>query len=108
MLILTKQHQIRSIAERWRDQYFDNGTWKFCKGGAEAIYNQLVKLPNSATEEDIAKVIGNGSWTKIGCDSCGESVDVVAIFDDDYVCLTCLRAALAACESLTSPSVPVY
>lgn len=108
MHVLTKRDRIKDVAQHWHSQYFVNGAWKLCKGGAEIIYNQLVQLTSDATEEDIAKIIGNRSWTRNQCDDCGEDSDVVAIFAETtaeqiiYVCPKCLRAALAACEAISS------
>lgn len=102
MHILTKQSKIKNVAKNWKSQYFKNGTWKPCKDGSDVIYGRLLELKDSATEEDIASIIGNHSWTSIRCDDYGEDSEIVVVFDEDYICPQCLRAALAACEAVSS------
>jgi len=103
MNTITKQQKIKQITEHWRGQYFCNGTWKYCKGGAELIFNQLRQLGAKATEDKIAAIIGNYSWTQNNCDECGQDSEIVATFTEDaeqvtYICPDCLRKGLALCE----------
>ena len=74
--------------------------------GAEPLFVTYWKLRaldfETATEEDIAAIIGNSSWTNLWCDNCAcGSKEAVTLFTDDQpygwstrLCDECLRAAL--------------
>ena len=105
MNTITKQEKIKHVALHWHEQYFCNGTWKHCKGGAELIFNKLRQLGPAVTEDDIAAIIGNHSWTQNRCDECGKDSEVVATFTEDaeqitYICPDCLRKGLTLCEMI--------
>lgn len=97
MILLTKQHLIDGICDRWLSQYYYLGAWKYGKD-KEQIYHNLAKLGDKKTEESIAKVIGNGSWTHLTCDECAAEVDSVLIFLEDWdspvqICKSCIDKA---------------
>ena len=93
MEIITKRSLILDVADRWKSQYPD---------GKDGIYEKLMDLKISATEDDVALIIGNSSWTEINCDECGRSVDAAAQVgqEPDYesrtaiVCFPCLEIAV--------------
>lgn len=102
MNLITKSMLIKGVAKEWRAQY--------PKGRAQdkdAIYNKLCRLPEGATENDIAKVIGNSSWTSNKCDECKQESDVVIMLGDepDYksntasICPQCLSKAMSLVSS---------
>jgi hypothetical protein len=97
--IITKKDLIRGVANRWRVQY-PKGIWD--ASGKDEIYDQLKALDlSTATEDDIAQIIGNRSWTSIKCDGCGEQVDAIVKLGqpEDYesrtvdLCPLCVGAA---------------
>ena len=91
--------QIRSVANRWRQQY--PGSPHPLSGGrdAEDIYHQLLHLGSDATPADVASVIGNDMWIGEICTLCRQhSNDVFQIGDEPdyeshtvYVCVSCAR-----------------
>lgn len=101
MKVITERDKIRDVAEDWRKQYADSDGFleAFEKLG---IYVRLTKLDvATATAEDVAKIIGNDSWTRLECQECGK--DVKALIEigspPDYesstarVCLSCIGEA---------------
>lgn len=92
MNILTKQHLIDVVCDRWLKQYYQLGAWKYGKD-KEDIYYKLVMLGDSKTEDDIARVIGNRGWTLLVCDECNNEVDTVVQFGKEsysfHICQTC-------------------
>ena len=94
MELITKQSLIDTVGLNWQKHYPEN----FELTGGEfsnKILEKLEKLPATRTEEDIAKVIGNYSWTEINCEECGESVDEVIVFTEAAkICKRCLKKAL--------------
>lgn len=92
MKLLTKTNLKTMALASWREQYQTNGKWhpRECK----LIYDSLCGLPNSATEDDIAEIIGNDSYTTIECMECYQSVNEAVDFgygeDRQILCLDCL------------------
>mgnify|MGYP007083465666 CR=1 FL=1 len=109
MELITKRQLIDSVAERWKVQYYSGPRqgWAFTTSGAsDEIYRRLKALPQNATEDQAAAIIGNSGWTRIECDECGKYVDAAVQLGEppDYesatavVCLDCLKAAAALLE----------
>jgi hypothetical protein len=101
--VRTVRSEIRGVAERWRHQYFHGGEWsKTFHGSTQRIYDGLKALDvESATPEDVAAIIGNGSWVSLTCDNCKReqaAVIDVPTSDDFYgpasVCLDCIKPAV--------------
>jgi hypothetical protein len=93
MIVITTRDRIRSVADRWAQQYPDDG---------DARRAKLATLDkDNATAKDVEKIIGNASWTRLGCDECGKEVGTVVQLGEepDYesstadVCLECLHKA---------------
>lgn len=61
-------------------------------------YYKLLNLGDKKTEENIAEVIGNKSWTQLECSECGEDSNSVITMSVEeygmYLCKSCLRKAL--------------
>ena len=93
-MLLTKQHLVNTVDERWKKQYYRGGSWNYC---ADEKYEQLVNLGNNKTPEDADKIIGNSSWTRLICNHCNNYVEVVFIFgahhESLYVCEDCVKCA---------------
>jgi len=92
MKLFTKQEKIKNIVKRWKYQYPKD---------KKDITEKLIQA-NPTTEDEIAKIIGNRTWTTNRCDECGEDKDVLIQLgqEPDYesstacICLNCLKKAL--------------
>lgn len=99
MNLITKS--IKDVLKKWREQYPKGENDK------DAIYDKLCRLPENATENDIASVIGNSSWTLSKCDECKQESDVVIMLGDDpdyesntaSICPQCLLKAASLVNS---------
>jgi hypothetical protein len=98
MNTLTKENHVASVPARWRRQY-GKGEWvnDFKK---QDIQNKLdAAIPS---KEVYDKIIGNQSWTRLECDSCGKDVEIVVFVkskaSDEYgesaFCKKCLEEYL--------------
>jgi hypothetical protein len=105
MKIIDEFHQVSTVAERWKEQYFygRQGWGTTVTGDTGAIYEKLKALPKTATDRDVAKIIGNDSWAGPSkCHECGETVLRTIELGEapDYeshtaqICESCLRKAL--------------
>lgn len=98
--IRTKQSIIDGVAEMWKHQYGESNTKE---------YQQLCALV-SPTEEQIANIIGNSSWTENECTECRKDFPIVIQIGDDpdydsdtvWLCTECLQKALRMAISLDS------
>ena len=105
MKLITTHDRVAGVADAWKEQYrAGRRSWGTCMGGsAQPIWEQLKALPPTATEADVVAIVGNHSWTYLGCDECGERTGVIVRFHDveDHdsstvdLCPSCLRKALA-------------
>src|SRR5687767_5398271 len=102
-VLITERDKIRGVAQAWRNQYLYNGRWRREDNDKRVIYERLCRLnPETATADDVTKIIGNSSWTAINCNNCDECVTrAVQLGDEpDYesataiVCGPCLKDAL--------------
>lgn len=64
MEIILEREMIRTVVARWDRQYPEGRTKE--SAALHALDN------NTATSEQVEKIIGNQSWTKHICDECGE------------------------------------
>lgn len=93
--LITKQILANDIARAWLEQYPKSeykGTDKW------VIYENLVKLGDNPSVDDVNKTIGNNSWTRIDCCSCDKndihSAASMNIYDNSaYVCIDCINSA---------------
>jgi len=104
--VIDKRQQIKTIIERFERQYHHSLNRPLADGKTpNQTINELKQLDlNTATEQDIANVIGNKSWTRIPCNLCEKDVDFVigleALCDMPYwLCKDCINAMH---EKLTS------
>jgi hypothetical protein len=103
MRVITKQALIATMAERWHATYFRRGRWLPLSSGADpsAIYEQLRELPSTATESDIAAIVGSDYWVKNICSACGQDQPVTVGFtlevshptDETFICQSCIGQA---------------
>lgn len=104
MKLITIRSQIKTVAQRWRDQYFQDEKWsELVTGNSEDIYNKLKSLdPIQATAKEVEAIIGNCSWAgKQQCHECKKYYTrIVSVGEEpDYesstarLCLRCLRRA---------------
>lgn len=94
-------HDGSSIQKAWKNAYYHRNAWS--SSCMEEIYDNLVKLGDSPTADDINHIIGNSSWTSINCDVCGrDKQDVVELGQEAdyeatpaYVCYDCAKKVVA-------------
>ena len=102
MLKVTQRDLIRTADKRWRDQYWN--TRDLDKSRKALALTQLDK--DTATEEDVTRIIGNRSWTQLICDECGTEVLAAVIMGGNpgtgrnsrHICKPCLQKALTLME----------
>lgn len=96
MNLVTKQILIDEVCFRWAQQYYTNGEWRYGYD-KEDIYHKLQSLGDKKTEESIAEVIGNSSWTQLICNECNRDSERVVVMSCEeyafYLCLKCINKA---------------
>jgi hypothetical protein len=100
MKLVNWQTMIRDVADRWAAQY----PASYRKQGSHYynVHQALLALPEGATGEDVARIIGNTSWVHDPiCGACGQKVSkLVALplremnLDEVCLCKKCLARAL--------------
>jgi hypothetical protein len=96
MDIVNRQTQARDAARRWKWQYpTDRRT--FSNESTETTYQSLLKTQDP---DEIDKIIGNDSWTRVPeCSECKENKpEVVVVTNHDdvvFLCQNCLTHALS-------------
>lgn len=97
-MLLTKQHLVNTVDERWNNQYCKNSSWDYYGEYKVEKYEQLVNLGKNKNPEDVNKIIGNSSWTRLICHNCNKDVSAVFIFgtseDSLYICEDCVNIAV--------------
>ena len=97
-MLLTKQHLVNTVDDRWKKQYYKNYSWDRYGEDKFKKYEQLVSLGKIKNPEDVDKIIGNSSWTRLICNHCNKDVEAVFIFgtseDSCYVCEGCVSVAV--------------
>ena len=96
-MLLTKQHLVNIVDERWKNQYYRDDSWSYYGDDKVDTYEKLVNLGSNKNSEDVDKIIGNSSWTRLICHNCNKDVDAVFIFGTNekslYVCEDCVNVA---------------
>ena len=66
--ITTEQDMIQQVAGRWAQQYAHT------KDPSRLATLEALRSMNlsTATAKTVAEIIGNETWTRLGCDQCGE------------------------------------
>jgi hypothetical protein len=101
----TLRDEIRSVPDRWREQYYvrHGRSWSdTLSGSSKSVWKRLKALDlETASPEDVEKIIGNRSWTTLECDQCGREVDAVVEVGQSQgrdsrtadICADCIRKA---------------
>lgn len=87
------------VAERWATQY----PARDYPGERQEITKRLREMGDKADPDEVAKVIGNKTWTHPSCGSCGQDVKRAVVFNrydtELFVCEACMESASAALSS---------
>ncbi len=103
MNLITKRQLIDAVANNWKKQYFRNGAWlEGIDPPSKQTYLKLEELKTGASEDQIAAIIGNRTWTQNKCNECGKDCEAVVQLGElpDYdsatanICLACLTEAM--------------
>ncbi len=98
MRVQTKRGLIRQVAAHWKMQYANGEPARFVGVG-----DRLAALNGeTATESDVAAIIGHPGWTRNGCDECENESDITVQVgqEPDYesstanMCVGCLEKAI--------------
>lgn len=110
MKIITERYQIKHILETWKKIHYLNGKWSQIfwdnapYDSTELIYEQLKQLDlDTATAEDIAKIVGHDGMTTIECDECNRPTSRYVILgevDNDNADVGCdfEKTTLCLCQ----------
>ena len=107
-MLVTRQSLANGVLGRWRSQYPPGYESKFNNLDPTGIEDDLSRLGSSPDPDNVDKVIGNGSWTRVTCDICEEAVDAAIVLGPDFsetsvqVCESCLRKELEKFDALHS------
>lgn len=97
-MLLTKQHLVNTVDDRWKKQYFKFSSLDYYMDYKIEKYKKLVSLGENKKLEDVNKIIGNSSWIRLICNHCDSDVEAVFVFGSGYeslyVCEDCLGYAL--------------
>ena len=90
MRVVSTRSEIRSVADRFRKQYkgyYGKGSCSFAPGGQqdhEDVERRLRALDvDTATPDDVERIIGNSSWVEVRCDECGDACESVVLVGED-------------------------
>lgn len=104
-MLLTKQHLVNTVDDRWKKQYYRDASWDYYGEDKIETYDKLVNLGKNKNPEDVDKIIGNSSWTRLICNHCKKYVDAVCIIGADeiyfHVCEDCVNIAVEQFNELT-------
>jgi hypothetical protein len=101
--IESRQRLANMVAERWLKAYLKDDQWMHIKSGnSQDKYIKLKELGDNPDPDEVDKIIGNESWTRVQCDNCnGKFETAVWIGEKLYyesrtalVCLQCLNDAI--------------
>ena len=96
MELITKKMRLKTVAERWKLQYFYHGKWNDPSiGKAKDIYESLLK---AKSEKEVNSIIGNNTWIDCSCDECKKDCQALIIFtdyeDSISLCKDCMKRAI--------------
>jgi hypothetical protein len=82
------------VADKWEKQYCINGKWS--SDDNFQTYRKLRALGDDPSIGEVAKIIGNQSWSHISCAGCPNYVDIavsIGNYEPRSYCFTCIREA---------------
>ena len=104
-MLLTKQHLANIADYRWKEQYYRDDSWSYYGEDKVETYEKLVNLGKNKNPEDVDKIIGNSSWTRLICHNCNKDVDAVFAFgighNSLHICEDCVNIAVEQFNELT-------
>jgi len=105
---LTREDRARTAAERWQQQYClpARGWTQPPFGNPEQKHRALVRLGENPTPDDVDRVIGNDSWTRLECDVCETSAQALVVIELLYErrpTALCGRCAGQAVHAICQP-----
>jgi hypothetical protein len=97
--IITERMLIRALPKKWRGVY---GNGRYGEDKLETLKRLDAMNVETATRQDVFKIIGNYSWTEQQCDECNRTKRVIVQLGDepDYesttlrLCMPCCKKAL--------------
>lgn len=110
MKLITPRIRAKEAASNWKEQYFVGGKWQHIEfGSSKSIYESLLALGENPRPREVARIIGNESWTRTKCDECESFSSVIVRLGQEpdyesataYICDNCLSLAIA----LATPEV---
>jgi hypothetical protein len=93
--LVTRQEIIKDVPSRWKESYPERDRMLAAGRTAGQIEDALFALDlESATVDDVKRIIGNASWTELTCGICEMDRDAVISVPKEYdgptlVCRTC-------------------
>jgi len=107
MKIITRSSRAAEIVTRWELVYKGKGRWR---AGGKTIYEKLLALGDNPNPDDVDEIIGNASWTEVGCcNECGNQTPTAIVelgetlsYDSStaYICLECIAKLNKMLEDL--------
>lgn len=110
MKLITRQIEADEAPASFEKQYGMDREAKSWKDGVEKgeIIDALNALPKPVDADEVDRIIGNGSWTRVPtCDDCGQDglAAVMQVGQEPdwesctaHICHACLKAAVDAIE----------
>ena len=101
MLLRTLEDEIKDVPRRWHNAY-NYGEWLNDQDKQDKAEKLFALSSEELTKENIDKIIGNDSWTKLHCDECNEYVKKYIILSVDggdciyRICPECIKEAYEA------------
>ena len=96
-MIITKESLARDAAYRWKMQYPEGATHVT---KAQARIGEMLELVTGPDE--VNRLIGNDSWTRITCEECDKDVNAAAVYGNHYPVYVCLDCLKKSCEEICS------
>jgi O-methyltransferase involved in polyketide biosynthesis len=92
-LRIDEKYTIEHVAENYKKQYFERGTWHNWNGKSSSErYNMLAK---ATTIEELESIIGNETWTTETCMVCNKRVrnwfNITGYDEIVSVCDNCIK-----------------
>jgi len=104
MKIITIEDRIKSVAQRYKNQY--QYTWDSCIFGRKNHQLHYDLLLKAKTKEDVANALQRFGWVELRCDECRKEINTVIQMGEepDYesstalLCIDCLKEAIKHIE----------